>query len=79
MAGFPCSKVGGYVAGRLKTNVIPSGAASWLVASIILMLYTGISYGEWPRSLVFGAVMAIVWIIGGGLRDLIAIMGKNEA
>ncbi|MDD5474043.1 MAG: hypothetical protein PHU34_07825 [Candidatus Methanoperedens sp.] len=78
LAGFPCSAVGGYVAGRLKASAIPSGAASGLVAAIILTLYMSVSYGDWTRSVMFGVIMAIIWIIGGVLGDLVAIMGKNK-
>jgi len=77
LAGFPCSAVGGYVAGRLKESEIPSGAASGLIASTILILYTGISYGDLPRSVMFGVIMAILWIIGGIVGDLLAIIGKR--
>jgi len=75
---IPCSIVGGYAAGRLKVSMIPSGAASGLAAGIILMLYAGISYGDWPISVTGGVIMAIIWIIGGVLGDLLAIIGKNR-
>ncbi len=78
MAGFPCSAVGGYVAGRLKASVIPSGAASGLAAAILLTLYTSASFGDWTRSATFGLMMAIIWIIGGVLGDLAAVMGKKN-
>ncbi len=78
LAGFPCSAVGGYVAGRLKTSEIPSGAVSGIIACVVLILYMGISYGDWSRSVMFGVIMGILWIIGGVLGDLIAIMRKNR-
>ena len=37
LAAFPCSIVGGYIAGRLRTNGIPSGAVSGIVAGFIMV------------------------------------------
>lgn len=71
VAAFPCSMVGGYVAGRLRTNGIPSGAVSGLVAGFILIVYVAESTGEWHRSMMFGVIMITAWIIGGGLGELI--------
>lgn len=76
LTGFPCSIVGGYVAGRIKSGV-NSGAASGLAAGIMLLFYTGLSYGDWERSITAGVIMTIIWIIGGATGDLLAIMGKK--
>ncbi len=77
LAGIPCSAVGGYVASRLKESVVPAGAASSIIGGIVLILYVGINYGDWPRSVTGGVIMAIIWIIGGVLGDLLAIIGRK--
>lgn len=78
LMAFPCSIVGGYIAGRLRTNGIPSGAASGLVAGFIVVIYMGGNYGDWQRSIMFGAIIVIIWVIGGGLGELISNIGNKK-
>lgn len=73
-----CSMVGGYIAGRLRTNGIPSGSISGIVAGIIMMFDMIIREGD-SHSTLFGIMITVIFIIGGGLGELIFNILKNRA
>ena len=77
LLAIPCSMVGGYIAGRLRTNGIPSGPVSGIIAGIVMMIDMIVREGD-VRSTMFGIIITIIFIIGGGLGELIFNIVKNR-
>ncbi|VVB88712.1 Uncharacterised protein [uncultured archaeon] len=68
---------GGYIAGKLRTNGFSSGPVSGLVAGFIVMLNMAVNENDW-RSIFFVIIITIIFVVGGGLGELIFNISKKK-